>query len=67
LDADWHSGLRPCFFSTARFKDIDAMRRRARFDGVQRDLVAHMESSLNNVPGGNEEFEDEEIDDDASV
>src|SRR5262249_7988281 len=35
---------RPWLISTARFKAIDAMRRRARFDGAQRDLVAHMES-----------------------
>jgi RNA polymerase sigma-70 factor (ECF subfamily) len=55
---------RPWLFSTARFKAIDAMRRRTRFDGAQRDLVAHMESRLNNVSGGNEEIEDEEIDDD---
>ena len=34
---------RPWLISTARFKAIDAMRRRARFDGAQRDLVAHME------------------------
>ena len=31
---------RPWLISTARFKAIDAMRRRARFDGAQRDLVA---------------------------
>src|SRR5580704_8295380 len=35
---------RPWLISTARFKAIDAMRRRARFDGAQRDLVAHLES-----------------------
>src|ERR1700681_4562093 len=35
---------RPWLISTARFKAIDAMRRRARFDGVQRELVAHIES-----------------------
>ena len=35
---------RPWLISTARFKAIDAMRRRARFDGAERDLVAHMES-----------------------
>src|SRR5215813_11641003 len=53
---------RPWLISTARFKAIDAMRRRARFDGAQRDLVAHMESRVNDVPQ-NEEI-DEEIEDD---
>jgi RNA polymerase sigma-70 factor, ECF subfamily len=55
---------RPWLISTARFKAIDAMRRRARFDGAQRDLVAHMESRVNEAPGGNEEIADEEIEDD---
>ncbi len=57
-----HAGIpdqpRPWLISTARFKAIDAMRRRARFDGAQRDLVAHMESR------GSEEIGDEEIEDD---
>src|SRR5246127_3473912 len=55
---------RPWLISTARFKAIDAMRRRARFDGAQRDLVAHMESRVNDAPSGNEEIGDEEIEDD---
>jgi len=52
---------RPWLISTARFKAIDAMRRRARFDGAQRDLVAHMESRANHASRGNEEIGDEEI------
>ena len=55
---------RPWPISTARFKAIDAMRRRVRFDGAQRDLVAHMESRVNDAPSGNEEIGDEEIEDD---
>ncbi len=55
---------RPWLISTARFKAIDAMRRRARFVGARRDLVAHMESRVNDAPGGNEEIGDEEIEDD---
>jgi len=55
---------RPWLISTARFKAIDGMRRRARFDGAQRDLVAHMESGVSDAPSGNEEIEDEEIEDD---
>jgi RNA polymerase sigma-70 factor, ECF subfamily len=50
---------RPWLISTARFKAIDAIRRRARFDGAQRDLVAHMESRVKDAP-----LEDEEIEDD---
>ena len=52
---------RPWLISTARFKAIDAMRRRARFDGAQRDLVAHMESRVNHAPSGNEEIEDDRL------
>ncbi len=55
---------RPWLISTARFKAIDAMRRRARFDGAQRDLVAHMESRVNDALSGNEETGEEEIEDD---
>jgi RNA polymerase sigma-70 factor (ECF subfamily) len=55
---------RPWLISTARFKAIDAMRRRARFNGAERDLVAHMESRVNHAPGGNGEIGDEEIEDD---
>jgi RNA polymerase sigma-70 factor (ECF subfamily) len=40
------------------------MRRRARFDGARSDLVAHMESRVNDAPGGNEATGDEEIEDD---
>src|SRR5215471_17731309 len=50
---------RPWLISTARFKAIDGMRRRARFDRAQRDLVAHMESRVND-----DSLEDEEIEDD---
>ena len=50
---------RPWLISTARFKAIDNMRRRARFDAAQKDLVAHIESRVNDAP-----LEDEEIDDD---
>src|SRR5271166_1575576 len=55
---------RPWLISTARFKAIDAIRRRVRFDGAQRDLVVHMESRVNGGPYGNEETGDEEIEDD---
>ena len=52
---------RPWLISTARFKAIDAMRRRARFNGAQRDLIAHMESRVDEAPSGNEEIEDDRL------
>src|SRR5215470_14510400 len=52
LDAWPKTGIpekpRPWLISTARFKAIDAMRRRARIDGAQKELVAHMESRASN-------------------
>jgi len=55
---------RPWLISTARFKAIDGMRRRARFDGAQRDLAAYMEARINEASLGVEEMIDEEIEDD---
>jgi len=50
---------RPWLISTARFKAIDAIRRRARFDAAQRDLALRLEAHINEPS-----HEDEEIDDD---
>ena len=55
---------RPWLISTARFKAIDAMRRRARFDGAQRDLVAHIESRATDALSATEGIADEEVEDD---
>jgi RNA polymerase sigma-70 factor (ECF subfamily) len=52
---------RPWLISTARFKAIDGMRRRARFDGAQRDLIAQMESRVNDAPLKDEEIEDDRL------
>src|SRR3974390_2651745 len=49
---------RPWLISTARFKAIDGIRRRARFDRGPKNLVAHMESRVNDAPHENEEIED---------
>src|ERR1700760_4385268 len=49
---------RPWLISTARFKAIDGMRRRARFDGVQRELALEMEARINQAP------QEDEIEDD---
>ena len=52
---------RPWLISTARFKAIDAIRRRARFDGAQRDLIAHLEARANDAPIANEDIEDDRL------
>jgi len=52
---------RPWLISTARFKAIDVMRRRARFDGAQRDLIAHIESRVNDAPLEEDEIEDDRL------
>jgi len=51
-------------FSTARFKAIDGIRRRARFDGAQRDLVAHTEARINEASLVGEQINGEVIDND---
>ncbi len=40
---------RPWLISTARFKAIDTIRRRARFDGAQKHLLAHTEAHIKEV------------------
>jgi RNA polymerase sigma-70 factor (ECF subfamily) len=55
---------RPWLISTARFKAIDAMRRRARFDGAQRDLVAHIESRATDALSATDGIADDEVEDD---
>src|SRR5580658_1889786 len=52
---------RPWLISTARFKAIDAIRRRARFDAAQTYLVAHIESRANDTPLEEEEIEDDRL------
>jgi RNA polymerase sigma-70 factor (ECF subfamily) len=49
---------RPWLISTARYKAIDAMRRRARFDGAQADLALYLEAQIHEAP------QEEEIEDD---
>jgi RNA polymerase sigma-70 factor, ECF subfamily len=52
---------RPWLISTARFKAIDVIRRRARFDGAQRDLVAYMESRVIDARSREEEIDDDRL------
>src|SRR5216684_5041326 len=59
----WHqAGIpdspRPWLISTARFKAIDGIRRRARFDAAQTDLALYLETRINGKQ------EEEEIEDD---
>lgn len=54
---------RPWLISTARFKAIDGMGRRARFDRAQRDIAACIEAAINEALPYEEEDE-EEIEDD---
>jgi len=52
---------RPWLISTARFKAIDGMRRRARFDETQKDLVLYLEARVNDAPSEDEEIEDDRL------
>jgi len=54
---------RPWLISTARFKAIDGLRRRARFDATQRDLALYMEGRIEQGSPGKDE-NDDEIEDD---
>ena len=60
---------RPWLISTARFKAIDRMRRRARFDGeTQKDFALYLskkgEARINKASLPDDEIADEEIEDD---
>jgi RNA polymerase sigma-70 factor, ECF subfamily len=60
---------RPWLLSTARFKAVNGIRQRARFNGTQRDFALHMEAHINEAgldeaPLVGEEIDDEEIEDD---
>src|SRR5215469_7646197 len=55
---------RPWLISTARFKAIDGMRRRARFDGAQRDFALYTESHLHEASIRETLLDDGEIEDD---
>jgi RNA polymerase sigma-70 factor (ECF subfamily) len=46
---------RPWLISTARFKAIDTLRRRARFDASQDELVRYLEAQWSSAEGSNEE------------
>jgi RNA polymerase sigma-70 factor (ECF subfamily) len=52
---------RPWLISTARFKAIDGMRRRARFDSAQKDLALYLEARINQATHEDEEIEDDRL------
>src|SRR5260221_11412279 len=57
---------RPWLISTARFKAIDTLRRRARFDASQDELVRYLEaqwSSLEGSTGGARSNEEDHLED----
>ncbi|MGC2473550.1 MAG: RNA polymerase sigma factor [Candidatus Sulfotelmatobacter sp.] len=67
----WHrTGIpdnpRPWLISTARFKAIDTLRRRARFDASQDELVHYLEAQSSSASNKNPEdsLEDDSLDDD---
>jgi RNA polymerase sigma-70 factor, ECF subfamily len=57
---------RPWLISTARFKAIDTLRRRARFDASQAELARYLEAQSSSAEGSNEEnsLEDDRLEDD---
>jgi RNA polymerase sigma-70 factor (ECF subfamily) len=57
---------RPWLISTARFKAIDTLRRRARFDASQDELARHLEAQSSSAEGSNTEdsLEDDRLEDD---
>ena len=57
---------RPWLISTARFKAIDALRRRARFDATQDELVRHIEAQSSSAEKSNPEhsLDDDFLEDD---
>ena len=52
---------RPWLNSTARFKAINGMRRRAPFDSAEKDLALYLEARINEAPHEDEEIEDDRL------
>ena len=52
---------RPWLISTARFKAIDRIRRRARFDGAEKDLAHYLEARTSEPTHDDEEIEDDRL------
>ncbi|MGZ5483492.1 MAG: RNA polymerase sigma factor [Pyrinomonadaceae bacterium] len=54
---------RPWLISTARFKAIDTLRRRARFDASQDELVRHLEAQLSSAASSESSNEEDSLED----
>src|SRR5215813_1098963 len=52
---------RPWLISTARFKAIDGIRRRARFDAAQTDLALYLEAQISETMQEADEIEDDRL------
>jgi RNA polymerase sigma-70 factor (ECF subfamily) len=52
---------RPWLISTARFRAINRMRRRARFDSAQKDLALYLEARISEPAHVDEEIEDDRL------
>jgi len=52
---------RPWLISTARFKAIDGIRRRARFDDTQKDLELYPDARINETSYDDDEIEDDRL------
>ena len=52
---------RPWLISAGRFKAIDVMRQRGRFDAAQSDLALQLEARVNEAPEEEEEMEDDRL------
>lgn len=65
LDAWPQAGIpdkpRPWLISTARFKAMDGMRRRARFNGARQDLALYLEAGIGEASPEDEEIEDDRL------
>jgi RNA polymerase sigma-70 factor (ECF subfamily) len=55
---------RPWLISTARFKAIDTLRRRARFDASQDELARHLEAQSSSAESSNKDEEGDSLEDD---
>src|ERR1700753_1971553 len=52
---------RPWLISTARFKAIDTIRRRARFQAAQQDIAVHLEARAGDAASASDEIEDDRL------
>ncbi|HMH42086.1 MAG TPA: RNA polymerase sigma factor [Pyrinomonadaceae bacterium] len=54
---------RPWLISTARFKAVDTLRRRAKFDASQDELARHLEAQLSSAANSESSIEEDSVED----